>query len=222
MLHPKISPRWSEPVVVAASGPSLTKEVARACAGFKTLVVNDAYLLFPDASALYACDEPWWELHKGCTEFAGEKWSSHGDEKHNDKRQAAERYGLNLVRGKTAEGFSLNPSLIHYGSNSGFQGINLAGLLTGWQQPIILVGFDMRVNGKRHFFGDHPQQLSNRTDYIQWVPEFERAQKLLPPHVEIINATPGSAIKCFRQMELADALSYLLGSGSAARFSVAG
>ncbi|MPZ58445.1 MAG: hypothetical protein GEU91_18520 [Rhizobiales bacterium] len=203
MLHETISPRWSE-CIVAATGPSLTPGVADACHGHRVVAVNDAYRLLPFADVLYACDTKWWDVHAGCSGFAGERWSCHGDAVHNDKRLAAERYGLMLVRGRDAEGFSLDPSRIHYGSNSGFQAINLA-ILFGAKR-IVLVGFDMRVNGTRHFFGDHPSPLLNSSDYVKWVPIFARAARMLPPEIEIINATPGSALTCFPMMDLADGL----------------
>lgn len=120
-----ISPRWSGIIVVAATGPSLTKEVAELCRGHHCIAVNDAYKLFPFAEVLYACDAPWWKAHNGCPDFLGEKWSSH-DNGNNEKRPTAERFGLHLVNGKRQDGFSLDPSFISYGGNSGFQATNLA------------------------------------------------------------------------------------------------
>lgn len=204
MLHQRISQRWSELVVVAATGPSLTLEVAEACRGRRVVAVNDAYTLLPQADVLYACDGPWWRHHKGCPDFRGEKWSSH-QPRQNDKRAFAEKWGLNLVNGKDGDGFSLDDSVIHYGRNSGFQAANLALLFGG--NPVVLVGFDMRVaNGMRHFFGSHPKELRNTSNYANWIKEFEKAAKRLPPHIKVINATPGSAIKCFPMMPLAEAL----------------
>jgi hypothetical protein len=191
-------------VIVAATGPSLSSEVADALRNRIVLAVNDAYRLIPWAEVLYACDEAWWNVHNGCPDFKGEKWSSHGGTEFNDKLACAERFGLNLVSGDHHDTFSTDPAKIHYGSNSGFQGINLA-ILFGAKR-IILVGFDMRVNGKRHFFGNHPAGLSNSTDYTSWVPQFANAAKRLTG-VEIVNATPGSALTCFKMMGLDDALS---------------
>jgi hypothetical protein len=195
-------------VVVAATGPSLTRDIASACEGIPVIAVNDAYRLFPSAELLYACDAAWWRQHGGCPEFMGEKWSSHGGADHNDKRTAAREYGLRLVQGRAEPGFSFDPSLIHYGDNSGFQAVNVAGHKIGWRGRIALVGFDMRqVGGRRHFFGDHPRGLTNTTKgYGLWPAKFAAAAKTLPETIEIINCTPGSAITCFPMMELADAV----------------
>jgi hypothetical protein len=203
----KISPRWTT-AVVAATGPSLTPEVANALRGQNVLAVNDAYRLLPFAQVLYACDSAWWNVHKGCPDFQGEKWSSHGAAgriRHNDKSAAASRYGLKLIEGRDGDGFSFEHDVIHYGSNSGFQAINLA-LLMGARR-IILVGFDMRIaNGQRHFFGDHPAGLRNTSNYQNFIRAFDRAATMLPPEVEILNATPGSALRCFPNMSFITAL----------------
>lgn len=191
---------------MAATGPSLTQEVAERCRGFRVLAVNDAYRLMPFAEVLYCCDEEWWKVHNGCPRFIGEKWSSHsvrpGPE--NDKISAAEKYGLRLVAGRDGEGFSFDPGVIHYGSNSGFQAINLA-LLMGARR-ILLVGFDMHSRNGRHFFGDHPEPLSNALRLEGLVPYFQRAAELLPPSIEIVNCTPGSALDCFPMATLEEAL----------------
>lgn len=210
MIAERIEPRW-ESCIVAATGPSLTAGVAEACKGHNIIAVNDAYRLMPFADVLYACDEKWWDVHGGCQGFRGEKWSSHGDESgpsapQNSKTSAADRYGLRLVRGWDREGFSLDSRYIHYGSNSGFQAINLA-ILFGAKR-ILLVGFDMTAHsGKKHFFGDHPAGLINNANYERFIPQFERAAKLLPDGIEVINCTKGSSLRCFPMMELSDALS---------------
>lgn len=208
---------WAaKPCIVAASGPSLTEDVAEQCraahaAGtHNVVVVNDAYRLLPFADLLYACDAAWWNLHKG-TNFAGEKWSSQHQRLErgqpvNEKKDLAKKYGLQLIHGRHVDGFSFEPGIIHYGSNSGFQALNLV-LLFGATE-IVMVGYDMRtVGGKRHFFGNHPRTLNNSSNYEQWAPNFAKAATTLPPHIKIINATPGSAIKCFPFMDLQCALS---------------
>jgi hypothetical protein len=187
--------------VVAATGPSLTEAVAERCRGSRVLAVNDAYRRLPWAEVLYACDQEWWNVHQGCPDFAGEKWSSH-EAGTNDKLATAERYGLRLVQGRDGEGFSLDPSVIHYGSNGGFQALNLA-LLMGAKR-VLLVGFDMHATNGRHFFGDHPEPLSNYVRYETLVPYFRRAAALLPRGIEIVNCTPGSALDCFPAARLED------------------
>lgn len=200
-----VTPRWSDATcVVAATGPSLTKEQAELARGQHCIAVSDAYKLLPWSEALYSCDSRWWREHKGAPDFNGEKWTSyhHGRK---EQLEVAKEYGLRVVLGKHADGFSTDPKLIHYGKNSGFQAINLA-ILFGATR-ILLIGFDMRlVEGKRHFFGDHPKALNPASNYKSWVTVFGYAADMLPKHLTIINCTPGSALKCFPMMDLSEAL----------------
>jgi hypothetical protein len=192
---------------VAASGPSLTTEIADRCRGQHVIAINDAWRRLPFADVLYACDEAWWDIHKGASAFRGQRWSSHGSADHDDKRACADRYALNLVAGAEREGFSLDPARIHYGSNSGFQGINLGILFGARPVEILLVGFDMRApDGQTHFFGPHPSGLRNDKNYGRFIPAFNVAARKLPPDIKIINCTPGSALACFPKADLNDAL----------------
>ena len=199
----RIERRWPF-CVVAATGPSLSIDMAHACAGAPVIAVSDAWTLFPRAEILYSCDACWWDAHDGVPEFAGDKWSSHNAAEFDDKWPAAQRYGLNLIAGRRAAGFSRQPDTIHYGSNSGFQALNLA---LHAARRVILIGFDMGFTAKRHFFGEHPEGLQVCTDYGAFIPAFREAADRMPDDVEILNATPGSALDCFPKVPLDDALS---------------
>jgi hypothetical protein len=186
--------------------------MARWLEKWRGIVVSDAYRLLPRFDVLMGGDREWWAVHKGCPSFEGEKWSSHEHDIHgtefvNDKRVLADQYDLNLVTGRDGDEFSFDPKFIRYGSNTGFQAINLA-LLFGCRR-IVLVGFNLcHVAGQAHFFGDHPQQLRRTKDeeYRGFVKHYERAARRLPKDVSIVNATPNSALDCFPRLSLEDAL----------------
>ena len=190
--------------MVAAPGPSLESVAAEVnSCDWPVIAVQDAYRIV-DADILYGCDAKWWNHHNGCPDFMGQKWASHNHRDHaDDKRKVAEDYGVNLIAGTAAAGFSTDPNLIHYGDNSGFQAINLA--IAFAATVIVLVGYDMRhVDGKSHFFGDHPNGLHQRGEYGSFIKNFEKAPP--PDGVTIINATPGSALTCYPTMDLREAL----------------
>lgn len=194
--------RWSGRCIVAASGEGLTQAVADQCGGQRVVAVSDAYRLMPFADALYACDAAWWDHHAGCRSFRGERWTSHSLSPKNDKTTVADRLGLRVIAGANGAGFSRDPAVIHYGGNSGFQAVNLA-LLWG-ADPVILVGFDMQGN---HFFGNHKPPLRDHAQFGAWIRNFNKAAEMLwHPRPTIINATPGSALKCFPMMPLSEAL----------------
>lgn len=195
--------RWAGRCIVAASGPSLTEEVADFCRGERVIAVNDAHRLLPFADVLYACDWAWWQHHRLCAGFAGERWTSHSLSPKNDKRGIPA--GFHVIEGRDAPGFSRDPACLHYASNSGFQAVNLA-ILFG-ADPIILIGFDMRhVDGKSHFFGNHKAPLRESTQFSVWCAKFAKAAEKLGPAPRIVNATPASALTCFPMMPLSEAL----------------
>lgn len=126
----------------------------------------------------------WWKWHEGL-EFTGRKVTQ--------DKQAADDYGLEYIESAKGKGLSSIPGLIHQGSNSGYQAVNLA-YLEG-AKTIILLGFDMKSRGdKAHWFGDHPDKL--RSTYEQFRDCYRTIADQNPP-VEIINCTRDTALRVF-------------------------
>jgi hypothetical protein len=186
--------------ICIASGPSLTIEDVEYCRGKGIVyVVNDCHRLAPWADILYACDFSWWDYHKGVPEFQGKKYSM-------DKK-AHEKYGIGFVRSNIAGNFSVTPDIICLGSNSGFQAMNLA-YIHGHKR-IILLGYDMKLaeDGKKHWFGAHPEHLNRGSNYKRWLQKFEKAVPILNRYgIEVINCTKDSALECFKKSDLREVL----------------
>lgn len=91
---------------------------------------------------------------------------------------------------------------IHHGLNSGYQTINLA--YHFGVSRIVLLGYDMQhTGGKRHWFGDHPKSLTNADGIHNWVAGFSRlAKDLHQDGIDVINASPETALKCFKRQPL--------------------
>lgn len=91
--------------------------------------------------------------------------------------------------------------MLHYNSNSGAQAINLAYLRGATR--IVLVGYDMGwTGGKAHWFGDHPQGLTNGR-HQSYVPNFDRlAQDLRAEGVEVINCSRSTNLHQFQRSTL--------------------
>src|SRR5690606_38970711 len=93
-----LTPRWDGPIIVAAPGPSLTREVAEVCRDYPTIAIKQAALRIPWATVMYACNAWQWEMWNGFPQFEGERWSCHH---RNDRKDwIADRFGLRLVRGE--------------------------------------------------------------------------------------------------------------------------
>lgn len=174
-------------VVVIASGPSLTAEdVAKVrAADLPTIVVNDVFLLAPWAWLLYAADWRWWKKRPAALNFAGIKASVEGFYP-----------GIVRLRNTGIDGFDPDPSCIRTGNNSGYQAVHIA-IHTGAAR-IVLLGFDMRGG---HFNG-RPDGAVRR----DWIARFCDLADVIEDRVDIVNATPDSALRCFRFMRLDDAI----------------
>ncbi len=213
----RVPPLWrGETVFCVASGPSLADTDLAPLGGRRVIAVNDNYIRCPWAGVLYFCDWKWWSWHRereAFRRFAGLKvtldarvpledprikWLKNGDEGEND---APGRAGL-----------CLEPDRLRTGRNSGYQAVNLAVHLGA--KRIVLVGYDMKVGprGEQHWFGAH-RDVDGRevptaaATIAKWAPRFaSMVPQLERLGIEVLNATPGSAIDCFPRTALGDCL----------------
>jgi len=187
-----------EVVVCIATGPSLTQEDVDYCRDKATVfAVNDSYKIAPWADVLYAADGTWWDHHKGVADFKGQRWTVNS--------QTAQKYGFNYIAGKSQITWSENKDFIATGGNSGFQALNLAAIQGA--KKVILLGYDYGYDPKtqeRHFFGEHPAPLNRGSDYRIWIEHIYKAASLIK--IPVINCSRKTAIKCFPQMTIQEAL----------------
>jgi hypothetical protein len=216
--------RWRGATVVCiASGPSLTADDCEAVrrwrvdAGAGTrqegsgdasgeqgstrrvIAVNNSFERAPWADAIYGCDRKWWvryakPVRKICT---GEFWTIN--------EHAAKVDGLNRVFGERGSGVSTARNTVMEGGNSGYQAVGLA-ILFGAAR-IILLGYDMQFTaGKKHWHGDHGDQLHNPTPLSlkTWAGNFNLLAAQSP--AEIINCSRATALTCFPRMGLDESL----------------
>lgn len=177
---------------VLASGPSLTQAQCDAVRGRgKVIAINTTFRLAPWADVLYGCDGRWWdEYYAEASKTRAELWTQDA--------AGAKKHGLKLVQSRKSPGLGKAFGVIHQGANSGYQAINLA--YQAGAKKIVLLGFDMkRSHGKSHHHGDHPRHLNSSLPFAMWIKAFApMAKDLADAGVDVINCTPGSALKCFR------------------------
>lgn len=158
---------------VLATGPSLSQAVVESVRDrAKVVAVSDAYRLAPWAEALVSTDFSWWRHHPEAAGFKGRKFSG-------------------MVDFQNVEGVEKLPG--ENATNSGLLGVKVAVLLGATK--VLLCGFDLHSPGK-HFFGRHGGSLRSTTPQRMeaFKRQFERYQ---PRGVEIINCTPGSALRVY-------------------------
>jgi hypothetical protein len=118
-----------------------------------------------------------------------EWWRVYGDEvKHTFQGVTYSRYGEYGTR-----------RVAQHGSNSGAGAILLAATLGARQ--IMLLGYDCKIDGKRHWHEDHKRPLGNCESAHRWPEYFRKAAELLSG-VDVVNCTPGSALDVFPMGEL--------------------
>jgi hypothetical protein len=103
-------------------------------------------------------------------------------------------------------GLTDNPHRVAWGFNTGSSAINLA-VHTGVRQ-IILLGFDMDWPGeKSHWHQGHGNGHRPRPNYAHWIEGLKvLAQDARRIGVEILNASPASAIGAFPKVSLREVL----------------
>ena len=108
----------------------------------------------------------------------------------------------NSVKNTGRDGLETKPTGIRTGRNSGYQAINLAVHLGA--KRIVLLGYDMRFQGKKsHWHGGHPVEIRDTVFENSMLPCFPSLVKPLAKlGVEVLNATPGSALTVFPMVEL--------------------
>jgi len=182
----------NRPAILMATGPSLTEEVVEYVKEHKTNHVvfgcNDVYKICDFMDVHYACDTRWWRTNG--PEFRKlfptlESWTQ--------CKVSSKSYNLNHTAGKHSPGLSINPELIHFGSNSGYQMLNIA-FLMGCNK-FILLGYNMKhVNKKTHFFGDHVG-MNNNSPYTTFLQKYKTVQPEIAKLV--VNCTENTALKNF-------------------------
>ena len=116
-------------------------------------------------------------------------------------------YLKSLPRTGITAGLSFDPEALTRAPTSGFAALNIA-VLKGAKR-IYLLGYDYSVTGSRNHYHDaytwhHPAQDQS---WPVWARHYESAAKDCSAHgVEVINASPDSALTYFRKMTIDEAL----------------
>lgn len=209
MFHSKVKEKTG---IIIATGPSLSKEQLKTAKqlqkkGFMVFGMNHVWKDYPDLDVFMACNPVYYDTQweNGLKDIKAEKWTW--------DQPTATRYNINYIEGKWADGFSTDPGVIHYGHSSGFQ---LPGLAYHYGvRRMLLIGYDMGYakdydaknknpgSTPRHYFGEYedsqlhhwPVSLNNGV-FDALIKQFEKVKEI-NGDLEIVNCTPGSAMKCF-------------------------
>lgn len=161
--------------------------------------------------AMYFCDASWWQREMSSNPRTRDNaysfhdaiykgWWFTGSDAFRDHPQ------VNALRLTGQLGLETDPTGLRHGSNSGYQAIGLAAHMGA--KRVILLGYDMKMDGARSNWHDSPRPLANPDVYAQtMLPHFASlVEPLEALGVEVVNCTPGSALDAFPKATLEEAL----------------
>ena len=159
------------------------------------IVVNNGYQLGLWPDICFFGDFGWYMVHRlALAQWSGLKIAAFGNIKPEVNVDGVKQ----LHRDRDCKvGLSENPRRLAWGFNSGSSAINLAFHLGARQ--IILLGFDMHHEpGNTHWHQGHGNERRIGPNYAKWMQGLAiMAKDSIRLGVEIINCSPGSAIKDF-------------------------
>lgn len=198
-------PDWrGETALICGTGPSIASmPLHLARDRVKVIAIKSAWLHVPWADVLYGIDRGWWIAHQGAKGFAGIKCSP--------SPTAARVFGLRQTRVKLGARLVMEPigtlgcGLRDGGGHSGWQAINLAVQLGA--RRIVLAGFEMTWRP-----GVVPAAGVARPDaqrIERWRAEMDAAvSEFSAIGCEVVNATPGSALRNYPFCDFEEALTW--------------
>lgn len=200
-MIPRLYP--GDTAIVCGTGPSITPEQIELVnnSGHRVFGANRAYEIF-DCHVVHGCNYQFWDLHyprmpKGQFDM----WTT--------RPELRGKYpGLNYIEERWEDGLSREPHWISAHHGTGPQLVNIA-YLYGCTR-LLLVGWDMRYWGKqgprtyekRRYLGEdeltlhHWPQTGPNGEQTGLIKEMETIRPDAYG-IEIVNCTPGSAMKCF-------------------------
>lgn len=195
---------------LVGGGPSLLGFHPEALLGRgRVIVINKSVLPgegwpgIPWADVMYFCDRSFWAAHGPAVRgfYRGSRIVSLANLPDNPEV-------LRLSR-KARLGLSSDPRQLCHGASSGYQAINLAYLFGA--SRIVLLGYDLALGagGKTHLhdgYGRYTASLAHTLDKVHR-PQFESLKApLAAAGVEVVNASPESALLTWPRISIADAL----------------
>lgn len=187
-----------ETAIILGGGPSLTPAQVQwgIDSGFRRIATNNAFLLDKHADALVWTDTIWWNvnqhrIHEHLGPFKITTRFVHRPDLHDIHV---------ILHRKCPPAIALDPGVVT-GDNTGHVALNIA--VHFGVRRIILLGFDM-TSSRGHNWHDEHTRHAKEARYVKvWIPQMEKAaEELRRLDIEVLNATPNSALSCFRRVEL--------------------
>jgi hypothetical protein len=198
-IVPKLWP--DSRVFIIGGGPSLKNVPLDILRNKRVIGANNSFMFGDWVDVCWFVDSVWYEDNKvRLEEFPGLK--IHCCNRHADRPGT-----LRIMRSNNKFGIEKDPSKISWNMCSGSSAINLAYHLGA--KSVVLLGFDMKINdnGENNWHNLHrpkPKKWNPYRRFLDCFPTIKSDAKSLG--LEILNATPDSALTIFPMIKLEDAL----------------
>lgn len=203
-------PRLFEGVAVAivAGGPSLRGFDWEQLHGIPAIAINRAYETMPFAPVLWWSDARFWRQHREGLRRHGAIWKATCFTNYHET-DAVPAWVTQYRMTETA-GFDEDPRYLRSGNNSTYAAMCLAAHLGAGR--LVLFGVDMRHGraGETHFHDGHGLIQSPETFDRYMLPFFDTlAEPLAKRNIEVINASPESALTVWPRCSIEEGLKCL-------------
>ena len=216
---PSLKTYWQAPrlfsgqdVFVLGNGPSLQNDPLERLAGKNVIAVNSAAFVLPKiVKVLFFGDARWYWLNKPAVQALDAlkvTLSKYWVDETGSRREepCSGEPGICTMRQKGQSGLTLACDALAWNMSSGGAAVNLASHLGA--KRIILLGYDMKLgaDGARNAFPNLNKtsvKFDTMNVHKSWRSLYDTA---IESGIQIINATPGSALHAIPQVNLDDVL----------------
>lgn len=197
--------RWTVPrlwegetAVIVAGGPSVNDHDLSRLRGYRTLLINNAYRLLPDADVLYFRDCAWWNA----SQDNHQRWLDADPPAFSGLivtscQQLEEHPRVRYVRhAHERQGLVSDPARLVRGNHAGHEALNLAVHLGAAR--LVLLGYDMTRCRGDNWHADHKRTVKEETYAHKFKPGIVSAAEVLSKlGVTVINVSAISTLTCF-------------------------
>jgi hypothetical protein len=208
-------PYWDDkPVAIVAGGPSLIGFDFEQLRGAHVLAVKGSLFDIPWADAGFGLDMPRYRDWRGRLAELRSRvyWAVPEDQL--EKTGPPPSRNITFVKRLNGQGISSDPGEVYGGGTSGFAALQVC--LHKQARRIILFGFDYAgdydsSNGFRHNERHYERRRAqNIYNWQSWASHFDIYIPHLKRHgIDVRNACPASAIRCFQKVTLQDGVNLL-------------
>ncbi len=196
----RVEREWAgECCFIVAGGPSVLAQAVERLRGHRVIAINSSWSRVPFAEFLFFGDARWFDLHRDqvVNEFAGRIATC-------AKGVAHSR--VLLLRRQPPPGLALEPDAVALQWTSTSGAMNLAVHLGAAR--VVLLGVDGRLaeDGRTHHHAPHPWDLRHGWADKQRDELASLVAPLAARRVEVLNASPGSAVPYWPSISFEEAL----------------